>query len=124
MPNRFDPTKPVQTRDGRKARILATDLKDPNYPILAAVTLPRTGLERPIVYTSEGKWSLSRNCFSESDLINIPEEKYLNLWKSSARGYFTTGPFDSLAKAKRTLDKPRFSKSKFIQTIKVENETD
>jgi len=35
----FDPTKPVQTRDGRKARILYTDIKS-GYPIVALTTEP------------------------------------------------------------------------------------
>ena len=33
----FDPLKPVQTRDGRKARIICTDRKMDGFPILALI---------------------------------------------------------------------------------------
>ncbi len=82
MTKAFDPTKPVQTRDGRKARILCTDFKDV-WPIVAAVTT-NTDIE-VIRYYREGGL-VARNCgplsamsaltdslLDPDDLINIPE---------------------------------------------------
>lgn len=65
----FDPTKPVQTRDGRKARILATDLSG-SYSIAAVITEDNGEifLER---FASDG-----RELFAEEtplDLVNVPE---------------------------------------------------
>ncbi len=66
----FDPSKPVQTRDGRKARVLCADLKG-DYPIGAVVTNP-DGKE----WLS--KWHvcghLCEDPQNELDLINTPEE--------------------------------------------------
>ena len=45
---KFDPSRPVQTRDGRKARIVCVDMKRDHYPILALVENPN-GLESPPV---------------------------------------------------------------------------
>lgn len=55
----FDPTKPVQTRDGRKARIICTDAASP-LPIVALVT--DKGVEYPTVFTKEGRVGSYRNC--------------------------------------------------------------
>ncbi len=87
MTKAFDPTKPVQTRDGRKARILCTDFKDV-WPIVAAVTT-NTDIE-VIRYYREGGL-VARNCgpmsamsaltdslLDPDDLINIPERT--SLW--------------------------------------------
>jgi hypothetical protein len=67
----FDPTKPVQTRDGRSARILCTDLKD-RWPIVAAIT--RTdGTEYSTGYAVDGKFTCRHQ--PERDLINVPEKR-------------------------------------------------
>lgn len=75
----FDPTKPVQTRDGRKARIICTDR---NYQV---------GVHRwPIVAIIEGSsddvMSYHENGLahfsgtSGADLINIPAEFEFERW--------------------------------------------
>lgn len=69
----FDPTKPVQTRNGKKARILATDLKGSGgTSICAVITLP-DGQETCVMYWSRGHY-LS-NGDHDWDLVNVPEEK-------------------------------------------------
>ena len=74
----FDPTKPVQTRNGHKARILTTDLNN-SYPIIAAITEP-PGIEFTYAYLSDGR--AHRHGNSNCDLINIPEKitHFLNLY--------------------------------------------
>lgn len=67
MTPHFDPTKPVKTRDGRAARILATNLKDDMYPIAAAVT-QADGTEAVLSYMGDGKTS-----DPTSDLVNLPD---------------------------------------------------
>ncbi len=62
----FDPTKPVQTRDGRKARIVCMNADNSRYPIVALVTLD--GQEYPYTYTACGKYR-STNLFPHN-LIN------------------------------------------------------
>jgi len=67
----FDPTKPVRTRDGRAARILCTDFKNDDGPIIAAITFALDGKERVFSYHSNGRYYTYA---SNSDLVNIPEK--------------------------------------------------
>lgn len=75
---KFDPTKPVQTKSGKPARILATDRKNSKYPIIALVTYPAGGEEvesfRPngIFYGDASP--------SERDLVNVPEKRTYERW--------------------------------------------
>lgn len=73
MTKTFDPTKPVQLRDGRAARILATDLKS-HYGtrIVAALTAPTTGNEHVLTFYTNGRF-MSTTADSDSDLVNVPE---------------------------------------------------
>jgi hypothetical protein len=65
----LDLTKPVQTRDGRPARIICTD-RVGNFPVVALV--PRKdGIEHINVYTCDGRASL--RCNAHSDLIPVPQ---------------------------------------------------
>lgn len=64
----FDPIKPVQTRDGRKARIICTDAKG-SFPIIALVTSLDDNLEEVITYSGKGKYYLDGEDFP-LDLIN------------------------------------------------------
>lgn len=71
----FDPTKPVCTRDGRKARILRTNQVYSegggyNYPIRAEVQHP-SDLGKMIQwnYLEDGRWKSNDPC-NHNDLIN------------------------------------------------------
>ena len=77
----FDPTKPVQTRDGRKARILATDLCGKNGETIAAAIhrVDFQGCEILSAFFDDG--SSSRGPRSD-DLVNVPERvtKWCNIY--------------------------------------------
>lgn len=79
----FDPTKPVQTRDGRKATILCTDLDNPNYPIGARHS-DSNGMETVNTFTANGNYR--KNDRSSVDLVNIPERRYQAMFKSGNLG--------------------------------------
>jgi hypothetical protein len=64
----FDPTKPVQTRDGRKAEVLRHDLIS-DRPIIAVVT-EANGRQFVYSYLSSGRLSSWEE--GRLDLINIP----------------------------------------------------
>lgn len=66
----FDPTKPVQTRDGRAARILCVDRKSADYPIVALVSVGASAAESIHRFGADGRAPYhSRG----SDLVNIPQ---------------------------------------------------
>lgn len=72
----FDPTKPVQTRDGRKARIICTDatlLNTKKDGIIALIT--NGDIEFLECFFKDGQ----KENFSKTidDLINIPEKKVI-----------------------------------------------
>ena len=72
----FDPTKPVRTRDGRQARILATDL-DSHRPIVAAVRSFGGG-ETLHEYLSNGR-NYDYND-KPLDIVNIPEKHTIEIY--------------------------------------------
>lgn len=55
MTKTFDPAKPVQTRDGRKVRILAANIKGEDT-IAAAISNPKTGAEEVYSYRPDGRF--------------------------------------------------------------------
>lgn len=67
----FDPTKPVQTRDGKPARILATDLADPDGRTVAVATLHLSG-EALYRVNPKGRFHCYGTGDSDYDLINVP----------------------------------------------------
>lgn len=74
----FDPTKPVQTRDGRPARIICTDRNHVDGSIVAlvkAVTGPHKGEEVLMQYYEDGSY-IRGNRTWDADLINVPEVRY------------------------------------------------
>jgi len=68
---KFDPAKPCKTRDGRKARVLATDIRDNAYPLAAAVTSAEDGSESVLYYDVNGQTTAPTA--SPDDLINLPD---------------------------------------------------
>lgn len=79
-----DLTKPVQTRDGRKARVICTDAQHPQLPVTVLVRY-QDGYEYPRSYTRAGRYRVEEES-SGFDLINIPEreEVWVNFYGSEA----------------------------------------
>lgn len=94
----FDPSKPVQTRDGRKARILCTDKVydtswGPDGSSIVALTVDRSGMVELVnTYYEDGR--LFRNRDGLSDLVNVPEKKfeYFRMWKDNLATYMSRYP--------------------------------
>ncbi len=71
----LDLTKPVQTRDGRKVRILCTDRNGSKHPVVGLIdTYGDRKLEMPHTWTSDGKFN-SVEVDHEADLVNVPPAK-------------------------------------------------
>lgn len=68
----LDVNKPVQTRSGRAARILATDLDRPDGRKLAVASLDDKGGERLSCCYPDGRVYL--NSKNDFDIINAPEK--------------------------------------------------
>jgi hypothetical protein len=102
----FDPTLPVQTRDGRKARILATDIKSVSgYSIIAVVTQDS---DMEIVSTHTPTGHINSCPGNRGDLINTPQRIKGKCWLAILdSGVRLT--FDSVDNMRRWLgsDKPK-----------------
>lgn len=76
---------PVCTRDGRKARIICFDLKNDEYPIVAAVE--NDSSETLFSYTTNGE--IADGIESDKDLMMLPEKKegWVNIYKEGIDQY-------------------------------------
>ena len=82
----IDFTKPLQTRDGKKVRLLCTDAREP-YPVVVLYEDTKdVGLR-----TSDGKCLVGISC--AADLMNVPEQvtvdRWMNVYPESAFVYNT-----------------------------------
>jgi len=72
----FDYKKPFTTADGRKARLLADDLRHKDYPLVVALSVGEGGNEFVHLYRKDGTMFYLG---IDATLINIPERK--ERWK-------------------------------------------
>ncbi len=70
-PKPFDPAKPVQTRDGREARIICNDFKNFNNPLIALI---KNNNEYESVIFRKNNGRLHAVFDNDDDLINIEEK--------------------------------------------------
>ena len=108
-----NPSRKVVTRDGRNARIICTDRRDLNFPIIALIENISGGGEKACSYTKDGRHYT--DCSDIFDLFFAPEthEGWVTIHRSSiCDGYFTDGIFDSEEKAR--------ARGGAIATVKVE----
>ena len=100
--------KPVQTRDGRKARIICFDMKGGEFPIVALV---QTGGEEGVFhYTLEGNYY--RTSTTQSDLVMVPVKKtgWINIYP------FNCGEFIYNTKERAVQN----ANCNVVDTIKIE----
>ena len=110
-----NPSRKVVTRSGRNVRIICTDKKGYDYPIVALIENKLEGYEGVIYYTKDGKCTANES--SMNDLFFAPEkhEGWINIYRDSDNGRVYTGrPYDSKEDAeKRKSDE-------YVTTIKIE----
>lgn len=82
----IDFTKPVQTRDGKPARILCTDRITRELPVVALILLE--GNEQICSFHPDGRYRSDSD--SDFDLINVPpkvvSEGYSNVYRDGSTG--------------------------------------
>lgn len=107
----IDFTRPVTTRDGRKVRILCTDVKGRGHIVYGLV---EDGDTENIVswYKETGAWSHDGE--SRNDLINPPVKKYINLFPDGAAKVY----YDTREEAEKSGNASK--NAGYIKTIEVE----
>ena len=99
--------KPVCTRDGRKARIICFDLKNEEYPIVAAIG--NDSSETLLCYTINGE-IVKDNYKSDKDLMMLPEKR---------KGWINIHQYD-VYKTKEEAEAKVFDKANYLTTIEIE----
>ena len=109
-----NPTRKVVTRDGRKAKIICTDVEDDRFPIVALV-LNEDGSAHSFGYTKYGLWS--DNGESSLDLFFEPikKEGWINIYNFEEN---RIGTGDVYLNKEETIRNIR--NRKCIATVKVE----
>ena len=111
-----NPSRKVVTKNGRNARIVCTDRKDENYPIVALVQ-QCDNYEETFTYTENGELEAEKS--SKWDLFFAPEthEGWINVYRYSDGGHAYAGAvYDSKedAEKRKTIDE------NYVTTIKIE----
>lgn len=110
----LDLTRPVQTRDGRKARVFCTDFRAKKFPLCGAIDTPMG--EEPAIWTAQGGFVGDNNPDCR-DLINVPEERFVNVYSNVAgREFIGADIFTSKGDAE---DAPRSGASDYVGTYRL-----
>ena len=88
-----NPSKKIITRDGRNARIICTDRKDFNAPIIALIDDDSVESERGLYYTKEGKAYTDDSLVSNADLFfdTQKHEGWVNIFKGTKNNNYYVG---------------------------------
>ena len=108
-----NPSRKVVTRDGRIARIICTDRRDLNFPIIALIETIPGGGEVTHSYTENGTYY--KTGFANYDLFFAPEKHtgWVNIYQDEKNGDLTCRfVFDSEEKARRMRGKDAIATAK------------
>lgn len=106
-------SRKVVTRDGRKARIICTDRKDLDFPIIALIENISGKGEKTYSYTKEG-WNCNY-CSNNLDLFFAPKkhEGWINIFDN-------TYPGNMIFDTKEVAEEQGMSFAGYVTTIKIE----
>ena len=81
-----NPSRKVVTRDGRRVRIICTDMKSTTYPVVALIE-NGSGYEQLITFSKNGEYAVNES--SRSDLFFAPEkhEGWVNVYEEGTNRY-------------------------------------
>ena len=112
-----NPSRKVVTSSGRNVRIVCTDKRDLNFPIVALIETTPGGEEVTHSYTKDGKYYTA--CSDILDLFFAPEkhEGWINIYRNEDEDYYKgmvifSSKEDAIEKGRKFSD--------YITTTKVE----
>ena len=111
-----NPSRKIVTRDGRKARIICTDAKSKDYPIVALIKSQDEKEEYSLRYTVNGQYCPGYEKLE--DLFFAPErhEGWINLYKNSGGFLFPSRIYQS----KEVAEKRGSWHDCYVTTTKIE----
>ena len=113
-----NPSRKVVTRDGRNARIICTDRRDLNFPIIALIENISGGGEKDCSYTKDGRHYT--DCSDIFDLFFAPEkhEGWVNLYKDLDEG--RTRYIGNIYNSKEGAENSIINNGRYLTTLKIE----
>lgn len=113
-----NPSRKVVTRNGRNVRIICTDKKGYEYPIVALIENKLEGFESVLYYTKDGEYTTNES--SMIDLFFAPEkhEGWVNIYKSKYDGYELSQVYQRKEDAE--IEKYTNDSDVYITTTKIE----
>ena len=112
-----NPSRKVVTRNGRNVRIVCTDKRDLDFPIVALIETIPGGEEVTHSYTKDGRHYT--DCSDIFDLFFASEkhEGWINVYRYSDGGHAYAGAvYDS----KEDAEKRKIIDENYVTTIKIE----
>lgn len=113
-----NPSRKVITREGRKVRIICTDVKG-DFPIIALVESINGNVELPLSYSRDGLHSVGENIISNYELFFAPKkhEGWINIYRNEDEDYYKgmvifSSKEDAIEKGRKFSD--------YITTTKIE----
>ena len=113
-----NPKMKVVTRDGRKVRIVCTDKRGRNRPIIALIE-EQNNVEEVYTLKKDGSWDVSGE-ESINDLFFVPKkhEGWVHLYLDTNYNSHTPGAY--IYKSKKSAEKEGKSCKNYITTAKIE----
>ena len=108
-----NPSREVVTRDGHSVRIICTDARNNNYPIIALVSL-KGGTEVVCAYTKNGTRLGDKINVDDLFFESEKHEGWVNIYKNERDHYFGKFIYPRRADAEAVAD------STCIATVKIE----
>ena len=112
-----NPSIKVVTRDGRRVRVICTDMKSTTYPVVALIE-NGSGYEQLTTFSKNGEYAVNES--SRSDLFFASEnhEGWVNLykWANKDCAYYIGSIYNSKAEAENKRD----TSDNYVTTIKIE----
>ena len=113
-----NPSRKVVTRDGRRARIICTDRRDLNFPIIALIERELGEGEGEVIYAHTKDGIYCNTCPTTYDLFFAPEthEGWINIYRNNDSHTYAGAVYDSKedAEKRKTIDE------NYVTTIKIE----
>ena len=114
-----NPSRKVVTRDGRRVRIICTDRRDLNFPIVTLIERELGEGEGEVIYAHTKDGIYCNTCPTTYDLFFAPEthEGWINVYRHSDGVHACAGAvYDS----KEDAEKRKIIDENYITTIKIE----
>ena len=110
-----NPSRKVVTRSGRAVRIICTDRRDLNFPIVALIEKDSGG---EVIYAHTKDGIYCNTCPTTYDLFFTPEkhEGWINVYRNNDSHTYAGAVYDS----KEDAEKRKVIDENYVTTIKIE----